>query len=69
MVFFIDEEFPKKLYPLAWLVGEWKGFGVFKYEGKSFKVDPIEVDQTVIFSYFHQKLSSNQQSCNRFPML
>lgn len=33
MAFSIPEDLAPELYPLAWLVGSWQGFGVIGYEG------------------------------------
>lgn len=47
MAFTFDTTLAPELYPLAWLVGTWRGAGVLEYPG----IDRTEVTQQVVFDH------------------
>ncbi len=47
MAFTIPEGLHEDLYPLAWLVGTWRGKGRGEYES----IQPFEFDQEVVFGH------------------
>lgn len=47
MTFAFPDGLAPEIYPLAWLVGEWRGGGVVEYPG----IPRLEVEQRVVFDH------------------
>jgi hypothetical protein len=51
MVFNIPDNLPRELYPLSWLLGEWKGGGLIEYVSEKNPIKPTEFEQTITFTH------------------